>query len=389
MKAILHNERLKTIHRRHPWVFSRAIRNFTGNPQSGDIVTLLSEDGEFLARGMWSAKSEIRLRILTWEDEPIDRDFWERRIRQAITARGTVPPGEGRRLINAENDYLPGLIVDQYGEWVVLQALAYGIDSRKQELAEIIAGIVQPRGIYERSDVEVRRKEGLREQTGVLWGDDLPDFVEITEHGNKFLVELKGGHKTGFYLDQRLNRKTLADWITPGARVLNAFAYTGGFSVYAYKAGAGEVISVDTSIPALELAERNLESNGFTDTPVIAADVFELLHDYADQGEQFDAIVLDPPKFAKSQGHVESALRGYKDLNLLGWRLLKPGGLLMTYSCSGLVETELFRKVVFGALEDTNREAQVLMQLAAPPDHPVALTFPEGAYLKGLLCRVY
>lgn len=388
MYAVLHKDRLKTITRRHPWVYSRAIRRFDGKPQAGDILTLRSEDDRFLARGFWNPSSDIRLRVLTWEDEPIDRDFWRRRLSDSIQRRGRIPKGEARRLVNAENDYLPGLVVDQYGDWLVLQALIAGIDQHKNELAEILAELVKLRGIYERSDVDIRAREGLKPQTGVLWGDAPPPLVEITENGHPFLVDLYAGHKTGFYLDQRQNRAILAEVIRPGMRVLNTFAYTGGFAVYAYHAGADVVISVDSSQSALELADQNLIRNGFEDTPLIVADVFQLLRDYRDEGKTFDCIILDPPKFAKSQAQVEAALRGYKDINLLALDLLNPNGLLLTFSCTGNVETELFRKVVFGALVDSGREAQVLRQLSAPEDHPVALTFPEGAYLKGLLCRV-
>lgn len=388
MKAVLHNDRLKTIQRRHPWVFSKAIKRFSGNPSAGDIVTLVSEDGNFLARGLWSPQSSIRLRILTWDDEPIDADFWENRLKQAVAWRGEIPNNEARRLVHAESDYLPGLIVDKYGEWLVLQALTVGIDRYKHELAEILNGSLHPRGIYERSDVDVRAREGLPESTGLLVGAEPPPLIEITENNHRFLVDIQQGHKTGFYLDQRDNRQLCANFIKPGMRVLNLFSYTGGFAVYAYSAGAETVISVDASESALELADKNLALNGFEDTPLLAGDVFEIMRDYRRDGETFDMIILDPPKFAKSAKNVESALRGYKDINLLAWQLLNPNGILMTFSCSGLVETDLFRKVVFGALEDSGREAQVLKQLEAPPDHPVALTFPEGAYLKGLLCRV-
>jgi 23S rRNA (cytosine1962-C5)-methyltransferase len=388
MLAILHNDRLKTIQRRHPWVFSGAIRRFTGNPQAGEIVTLASEDDRFLARGMWNPASNIRFRSLTWEDEPIDDAFWMRRLREAIHRRGGIDRREARRLVNAENDYLPGLVVDQYGDWLVLQALAAGIDQRKYLLADMLQEIVKPQGIYERSDVDVRKQENLKPTTGLLLGEEPPDLIEITEHDHRFLVDVRRGHKTGFYLDQRENRRILADHLPKGARVLNCFSYTGGFAVYAYAAGAEVVYSVDSSNDVLELADQNLELNGFAESPLITGDVFQLLRDYRDQGEQFDVIILDPPKFVKRADQLESSLRGYKDINLLAFGLLRPEGLLMTFSCSGLVETDLFRKVVFGALEDSGREAQVIRQLSAPPDHPVALTFPEGAYLKGLLCRV-
>lgn len=378
----------KFLQRRHPWLYSGGIISSSGNPDSGDVVTLYDERGNFLARGLWSAASDIRLRVLTWEDKAIDEAFWRERLQAAILRRGDIPAGEARRLINAENDYLPGLIVDQYDEWLVLQALTVGIDQRKGMLAGLLAELLQPRGIYERSDVDIRRKEKLPPATGPLWGEPPPALLEIQENGKPFLVDIQQGHKTGFYLDQRLNRQTLQDWTPAGARVLNTFAYTGGFSVYAYAGGAGEVLSVDASIPALELAEENLRRNGVRDSLLLAGDVFQVLRDFREQGERFDVIVLDPPKFVQSAHKMKRALRGYKDINLLGWQLLKPGGLLMTYSCSGLVSADLFRKVVFGALEDAQRDAQVLLELQAPPDHPVALSFPEGAYLKGLLCRV-
>lgn len=388
MKAVLHNDRLKTIQRRHPWIFSKAIKRFSGSPGSGDVVTLVSEGGDFLARGLWSPESTIRLRVLTWEDELIDTGFWEKRLKRAIAWRGSVPPNEARRLVHAESDYLPGLVVDQYGGWLVLQALTAGIDRYKHDIAEILNKLLNPRGIYERSDVDVRAREGLKETTGLLLGETPPDLVEILENNHRFWVDIQHGHKTGFYLDQRENRQICADFVQPGMQVMNLFSYTGGFSVYAYAAGAETVISVDASHAALELADQNLALNGFSDTPLLAGDVFEVLRDYRREGQTFDMIILDPPKFAKSSQNLESALRGYKDINFLAWQLLKPNGILMTFSCSGLVEADLFRKVVFGALEDAGRDAQVLRQLEAPPDHPVALTFPEGAYLKGLLCRV-
>ncbi len=388
MLAILHNKRLKTISRRHPWVFSGSIRRFTGAPGPGDIVTLASEDERFLARGLWNPHSSIRMRVLTWDDEPIDDAFWRRRMQQAIARRGKRAPDGARRLINAENDYLPGLIVDQYADWLVLQIGAAGIDQRKAELAEMLAELVSPRGIYERSDQHTRKREGLPPAVGPLWGDEPPDTIEIQEDGLRFPVDVRKGHKTGFYLDQRENRRLFGECIAPGDRVLNAFSYTGAFAAYAYRAGAKSVLSIDLSAEALAVAETQLTGNGFRDLPLVQGDVFEVLRDLRDGGEKYDMVILDPPKFAKTPGEVEGALRGYKDINLLGLELVRPGGYLMTFSCSGLVSPDLFRKVVFGALEDSGREAQVLRSLTAPPDHPVALTFPEGDYLKGLLCRV-
>jgi 23S rRNA (cytosine1962-C5)-methyltransferase len=386
-QAVLHEDRIRTVYRRHPWVYSRAIRRFSGAPQAGDIVTLVSEEGKFLARGMWNEQSSIRLRVITWEDEAITPAFWEGRLKQALALRGPIPPGQARRLVNAENDYLPGLIVDQYGEWLVLQALTAGIEREKTLLAEILQGLTGARGVYERSDSDARSREGLGLAEGPLWGEAPPDLIEIQENGRAFAVDIRIGHKTGFYLDQRENRRLLADFIPAGARVLNTFCYTGGFSVYAQAAGAGEVLSVDSSAEALNLAAQNLEKNGGTAEGLIQADVFQQLRHYQKNKERFDVIVLDPPKFAKKAEQLAQAIRGYQDINRLAWELLRPGGLLMTYSCSGAMTADLFRKVVFGTLEDVGRDAQVLQQLSAPSDHPVALTFPEGEYLKGLLCR--
>lgn len=388
MHAVLHDKRLKTISRRHPWVYSGAIRRFEGKPGAGDLVSLFSEDGVFLARGMWNPTSSIRLRVLTWEDEPIDSPFWRRRLSQAIQRRGKIPAKGARRLVHAENDYLPGLIVDQYAEWVVLQALTIGMDQRKAEIGAILAGLLKPRGVYERSDGDARHREGLPDVTGVLWGEEPPALVEIEEGDYRFLVDIRAGHKTGFYLDQRENRQLLSEIVEQGAQVLNAFSYTAGFSLNAYGAGADYVLSVDASESVIGLADENLKLNGFDDAPLIAGDAFNILRELRDEGEEYDLIILDPPKFAKSNHQVDAALRGYKDINLLAMQMIREGGLLMTFSCSGAVSADLFRKVVFGALEDSGREAQVLRQLEAPPDHPVALTFPEGAYLKGLLLRI-
>lgn len=249
------------------------------------------------------------------------------------------------------------------------------------------------RGIYERSDADVRGKEGLAPATGLLAGEEPPPLIEIDEGGRQFLIDVRHGHKTGFYIDQRVNRGKVADWLClqPGAEVLNAFSFSGGFAVAALQGGAVRAINVDSSADALALARRNIELNGFAapDEDFVTADVFHLLREYRDAGRHFDAIVLDPPKFAHNQQQVQSAARGYKDINLLAFQLLRPGGLLFTFSCSGLVSADLFQKIVFGALADTGRDAQILERLGAGPDHPVALTFPEGEYLKGLVCRVW
>ncbi len=399
----IHAQREQAVRRRHPWVFSGAVAAVHGDPQPGATVRLQSEGGDFLAWGYWNPHSQIRARLLSWDEgEAIDADFWRRRIRRAVESRvednliyegGT--PG-AYRLINAENDYLPGLVVDRYADWLVVQSLTLGIDIRKPLLVELLNEILRPAGIYERSDVDVREKEGLAPVTGLLQGREPPELLEIDEHGRRFLVDVRRGHKTGFYLDQRPNRLLLGNLLRfdPDAQhrvVLNAFGYTGSFAVYALDGMAQRVITVDTSAEAIELARRNVALNGFhvAEADFIVADVFQQLRLFRDSAQAFDVIILDPPKFAHSQAQVERAARGYKDINLLAFKLLRPGGLLMTFSCSGAVSADLFRKIVFGALVDAGREAQVLQTLGPGADHPVALTFPEGDYLKGLLLRVY
>jgi 23S rRNA (cytosine1962-C5)-methyltransferase len=397
-RAFLNDSVLKSIDRRHPWVFSGGIRTVKGNPEDGEILRLVSGRDQFLARGYWNSQSQIQIRILSWvEDEVIDRDFWRGRLLRAIESRQFAHNStKATRLINAENDFLPGLVVDRYGKWVVLQALTMGIERRKTMLAELLGEILQPAGVYERSDVDVRKKEGLPETTGVLWGEAPPAFVEIEENGLRFLVDIQRGHKTGFYLDQQINRAMLHDSIAQQPNVaemtvLNAFGYTGGFAVAAKKAGAGRTISIDSSGDALNIARENFRLNSLSvdDEDFVEGDVFAVLRQYREQGQKFDAIVLDPPKFAQSARQLERATRGYKDINWLAFQLLNPGGWLWTFSCSSAVNRDLFQKVVFGALADSGREGQIIHQLSAAPDHPIALTFPEGEYLKGLVCRVW
>jgi len=389
--------------KRHPWVFSGAIRQVSEGVANGDIVDLRAESGAFLARGYWNAQSQIAVHVLTWrEEEGIDEKFWRARIERAIAgravenARHKAGTPNASRLINAENDGIPGLIVDRYADWLVVQALTLGIDRRKVELTTYLADLLSPTGIYERSDVDVRAKEGLRHSAGVLAGQSPPDLIEIDENGQRFLVDILHGHKTGFYLDQRQNRAQLGEWLAADVAVrdktvLNCFSYSGGFSVYALASGARRVLNLDASADALALAKQNVALNGFTanDDDFVVGDTFEVLRQFRTSAEQFDVIILDPPKFAQNQRQVAAAARGYKDINLLAFQLLKPGGMLMTFSCSGLVDADLFQKIVFGALVDSGRDAQIVARLTAADDHPVALTFPEGMYLKGLWCRVW
>ena len=378
---------------RHPWIFSGAIARIPEGIPDGQVVDVSDSQGQFVARGYLNRRSQITVRLLTWDEgEPVDTGFWTRRLEQAIQRRqDLLRPGFATacRLVHAESDLLPGLIVDTYGDFVVLQSLTLGIEQVKTELVSILAGLLHCQGIYERSDVDVREKEGLAQHKGVLSGQEPPDLVEIHENGHRFLVDLKQGQKTGFYLDQRDNRARLGCYCS-GQSVLNAFAYTGGFAVYAHAAGARSVVNIDTSADALALARRNVQLNGLPDDAdeYVVGDVFAVLRQYRAAGRTFDLIALDPPKFAYAQSQVNAAARGYKDINWLSMQLLSPGGILFSLSCSGLVTPDLFQKILFGASVDAHRDVQILSKLSQAADHPILLSFPEGEYLKGLVCRV-
>lgn len=403
--VVIRKGREKPIIQQHPWIFSGAIEAVPGDPTPGDIVTVTDHKGAFLARGYWNPKSQIQVRILTWQDEPINDDWWRRMLKRAIDARvlenwrqrHTFNP-YGYRVINAENDFIPGLVVDRYGDFLVLQALTLHIDQQKEKIALLLVEVfselqIPVKGIYERSDVDVRGKEGLKPVKGLLWGEEPPDYIPMTREKLIRLVDVRNGHKTGYYLDQLQNQNFLADFLDgvslsePGSSFLNLFSYTGGFGL----STAGHVTNVDASHNILELAEKIYTLNEWPmdEVEFIQADVFDYLHDQVAEGAQYDVIVCDPPKFAHNAGQVERAARGYKDLNLNSFKLVKPGGYLMTFSCSGAINADLFQKIVFGALVDSGRQAQIVKHLRQAEDHPVALTFPEGAYLKGLLLRVY
>ncbi|UCF92815.1 MAG: class I SAM-dependent methyltransferase [Desulfobacterales bacterium] len=390
---ILKNGREKSLARRHPWIFSGAVTKVEDLAGPGETVEIRSGDGTWLARGAYSPHSQIIARVWTFDpEEDISAAFFKTRLAQAIRARRGGPPGEPRtacRLVNAESDALPGLIVDRYGDYLVCQFLAAGVERWRADLVAQLAQLVPCAGIYERSDAGVRTKEGLPHRTGVLYGQPPPDLLEIQEGRSRFLVDVRHGHKTGFYLDQRENRMLVADW-AEGAEVLNAFAYTGGFGLWALMGGAAQVVNVDSSVAALELLRRHVLLNGLDPSRVenLAGDAFQLLRRFRDSGRQFDLIILDPPKFAESRRQLARSGRGYKDINLLAFKLLRPGGLLFTFSCSGLVSMELFQKFVADAALDAGRTAQIVRRLGQPDDHPTALNFPEGTYLKGLVCRV-
>ncbi|MEN9206229.1 MAG: class I SAM-dependent methyltransferase [Thermostichales cyanobacterium BF4_bins_65] len=382
--------REKSLLRHHPWIFSGAIANVSGSPAPGETVAIHDHQGSLLGWGAFSPVSQIRVRLWSREREArLDRDWWRQQLQQVMGRRQALGQEDVTqyRLVNAEGDGLPGLVVDRYGEWLVCQFLSAGAEFHKRVILEVLAELCPCAGIYERSDGEVRAKEGLPPVTGTCWGKEPPALVVGREYGCEFAVDVRQGHKTGFYLDQRLNRRLLAGYVE-GAEVLNCFAYTGGFSVWAGKGGAKSIVQVEASGSALALAQQNLERNGIQGVTSIEGDVFQVLRQFRQEQRQFDVIVLDPPKFADHQGQVERACRGYKDINWLGFRLLRPGGLLMTFSCSGLVSGDLFQKVVAAACVDAQRQAVIEQRLTQAPDHTVALHFPEGEYLKGLLCRV-
>ncbi len=403
MKSItLKPGREKALIRRHPWIFSGAIASVRGEPGLGETVDILDSRGGFLARGAYSPHSQIQARVWGWDaDEEVGATFLRARLKEALALRANEQPATGDRedtsfisrsssairLVHAESDQLPGLIVDRYADTLVMQVLSAGPEYWRETLADLLLELTGTVRIYERSDVEVRKLEGLPERVGPVRGDEPPQ-LEIVENGLKFNVDLHSGHKTGFYLDQRANRRRVRQ-LAAGKEILDCFSYSGGFALNALAGGATHVTAVDTSSDALTLAEANRVLNNLPaeDITWLEGDVFHVLRKFRDQAKSFDMIVLDPPKFAPSSAQVQQAARGYKDINLLAFKLLRPGGTLVTFSCSGGISAEFFQKVVAGAALDARLHVRVLEQLHQSPDHPIALNFPEGAYLKGLICR--
>ncbi len=383
---------VEALSRRHPWVFSGAVAAEEPPAAPGDTVQVRGPDDRPLASGAYSPASTIRVRVWSFDPaQPIDGAFFDRRIAASIAARGehALRPGCACRLVHAESDGLPGTIVDRYDGFAVCQFLSAGAERQRNEIARAVAAHTGCRGVYERSEGSGRTRESLPERRGLLSGAEPPDAIEIAEGPCRFLVDVRHGHKTGFYLDQRENRARLAA-LAGGRDVLNCFAYTGGFGIAAAVGGARSVVNVESAPEALALLERNAALNGIGTERMenVRADVFEALRRFRDARRSFDLIVLDPPKFAASSAAVQGAARGYKDINLLAFKLLRPGGLLLTFSCSEAIASELFQKIVADAALDAGRPAQALEWLSQAPDHPVSLAFPEGRYLKGLVCRV-
>ena len=402
-ELILKPTREKSLLRRHPWVFSGALDKVLGDPQPGETVEVLTSKREFLAKAAYSPYSQIRARVWTFdENEQVDADFFRRRIDSALALRATLFPSpyfpqenggteggvsDAMRLVHAESDYLPGLIIDRYGDVLVLQSLTAGSEFWRDTLADILLEKTGASSIYERSDADVRELEGLPVRNGLLRGTLDNSLVTIQEYGLKFSVNIATGHKTGFYLDQRKNRHRIGE-LAHGRDVLNCFCYTGGFSIHALAGGAKSVLSVDSSADALALGQGNARLNGQTGNGLEwrEADVFQALRKFRDERRSFDMIILDPPKFAATVAQAEKAARGYKDINLLAFKLLRPGGILATFSCSGGIDAALFQKIVAGAALDAGVEASIVEHLAQDGDHPISLHFPEGAYLKGMIC---
>jgi len=391
----------KAVKRHHPWIFSGAIARVEGKPKPGALVAIYSSEGEFLAWSHYSPQSQIRARLVSWNEraDPESRDFWRERLEGALEGRRPLA-ADGTttafRLIHAESDGFPGLIVDQYGETLVAQYLTVGMEERRDLLNGLLMWMLHPITLYERSDIDIRQKEGLAPRAGLIQGKEPPKYIEVLENNLGFLVDIQQGHKTGFYLDQRENRARLRQAVerrvqlVEPPRVLNVFSYTGGFGIYAVAGGAASVTNVDSSAEALRIGWQNLSHNGFASAAVkdIEGNAFEVLRTLYEKGHKFEIVILDPPKFAFTQKDVQRAARGYKDINMLALNLLERNGLLFTFSCSGAISAELFQKIVFSAAIDVGRNVQIMDRMTQGIDHPVSLTFPEGDYLKGLICRV-
>jgi len=391
-QLILKPGREKSLARRHPWIFSGAIDRVQGSPQAGATVAVRSASGVFLAWAAFSPASQIRARVWSWhEAERIDGDFLRARLAGAIAARAGLLDenvGDALRLVHGESDGLPGVIADRYGAVVVLQLLSAGAERWREQLADALRELTGCACLYERSDADVRELEGLPARGGTLHGALPAAGVQMREHGLVYGIDVARGHKTGFYLDQRDNRKRIGE-LAQGREVLNCFCYSGGFTLNALAGGARSVLSVDSSAEALALAQENLRRNDLDAARAqwAEADVFKYLRLLRDQGRSFDLVVLDPPKFAPTAAFAEKAARGYKDINLLALKLLRPGGLLASFSCSGGISADLFQKILAGAALDAGADASIVGRFGASADHPVLLSFPEGEYLKGLLLR--
>ncbi len=385
---VLKKGREKSLKRRHPWIFSGAVEKASG--KAGDTLDVLDSSKHFLARAAYSPKSQIRARVWTFDPaEAVDAGFFRNRIQAALALREALPASRhanALRLIHGESDGLPGLVVDRYADVLVAQFLAAGVERWRDPILDALLELSGCEAIFERSDAEVRKLEGLEPRVGFARGNRNAARCPIIEHGLNFRVDVEQGQKTGFFLDQRENRQRVRA-LAAGREVLDGFCYTGGFSIAALAGGAKRVTAIESSAPALQVAKENLAANPLDASKVDfrQADVFSELRKLRDSAARFDLIILDPPKFAPTAAQVKKAARAYKDINLWALKLLAPGGLLATFSCSGGVSAELFQSIVAGAALDAGGDARIIERFGAAADHPVALAFPEGEYLKGLL----
>jgi 23S rRNA (cytosine1962-C5)-methyltransferase len=389
--CILRGGRDKSVRLKHPWIFASAISAIEGSPSDGDTILVRTSEGEPLGRAAYSGASQIRARMWTWDaEEEVDEQFLFTKINSSIEKRKKFvisANADSYRLIFGESDGIPGLIVDQYKASLVIQILSGGVEQRKELICEMLNSIFPGNRIYERSDVDVRALEGLQSRVGLIHGEALPATNWIQEYGIKYLLDIKHGQKTGFYLDQRENRHKVGQYCLD-KDVLNCFSYSGGFTLNALKGGAQKVTSIDSSQSALDLMDINIRKNQINPekSTSICGDVFKELRYMRDKAQFFDVIILDPPKFAPTTSQAEKAARGYKDINLLALKLLRPGGVLFTFSCSGGISRDLFQKIVTGAALDAGADIQIIDVLSQAADHPVLLSFPESMYLKGLVC---
>ena len=385
-KVTLRKTRETRVRGGHPWIYASEIERVEGDFENGDIVDVLDFRGKFIGRGFYNPQSQISLRILTRNDEPCDRAFFTRRVRDAWAYRKLLCDPQSCRLIYSESDFLPGLVVDKFGGILVLQSLSLGIERIKDMLCDILMEVVAPEGIWERSDVPVRRLEGMEQTTGLLRGE-VPDRVEMVENGIRFLVDVKHGQKTGFFLDQKQNRAAMAPFCR-GARVLDCFCHNGSFSLHAAKYGAASVLGVDISEEALEVARENARLNGLDNVTFEAHNCFDLLRELTDRGEQYDLVILDPPAFTKNKAAVQAAVRGYKEINLRGLRLVRPGGFLVTCSCSQHVMPEMFQDILNQAARDAKKRVRMVEYRTQGYDHPILPQSVETKYLKCVFLQV-
>ncbi|MEG0055975.1 MAG: 23S rRNA (cytosine(1962)-C(5))-methyltransferase RlmI [Hafnia sp.] len=392
-RLFLAKGREKSLLRRHPWVFSGAVTRVEGNAISGETIDVCDFQGKWLARAAFSPQSQIRARVWTFDQqESVDRDFFINRLQTAQQWRTLLAKRDdltGYRLIAGESDGMPGITIDRFQNFIVLQLLSAGAEYQRANLVAALQHCYPECAIYDRSDVAVRKKEGLPLTQGSVVGEEPPALLPIREHGMQILVDIKEGHKTGFYLDQRDSRLA-ARRFAANAKVLNCFSYTGAFAVSALMGGCEHVISVDTSQAALDVARQNVELNqlDLSKAEFVRDDVFQLLRKYRDEGRKFDLIIMDPPKFVENKSQLAGACRGYKDINMLALNLLSSGGILLSFSCSGLMPIELFQKILADAALDAGRDVQFIEQYRQAADHPVIASYPEGLYLKGFACRV-